>query len=297
MPLLQLNSGNKMNETGKANVWIAAALLSVMAAATGATGLQSAGKAGEQDLTHESKNVGYLEITVLYDNNPHRRGLETAWGFSCLVRGTKKTILFDTGGDGSLLLRNMKGMGIDPRQIDLIVLSHIHGDHVGGLRSILEKNPDVAVYLPESLPGDFKEEVKGYGAKVIDVRGPLKICGHVYSTGELGTLIKEQSLIVKTEKGIIVITGCAHPGILEIIKTAKDLTKDDVLLVIGGYHLGGKSNGEIEEIVKGFRKLGVRSVGPCHCTGDRARQSFEQEYQENYIDMGVGKVITMERFS
>jgi 7,8-dihydropterin-6-yl-methyl-4-(beta-D-ribofuranosyl)aminobenzene 5'-phosphate synthase len=148
--------------------------------------------------------------------------------------------------------------------------------------------------LPESFPEDFKEDVKGYGAKVIDVHGPLKICEHVYSTGEMGTGIKEQSLIVQAEKGIIVITGCAHPGILEIVKMAKGLTKDDVLLVIGGYHLGGKGKGEIEEIIKGFKKLGVRSVGPCHCTGDKARQLFEQEYQENYIDVGAGKVITME---
>jgi 7,8-dihydropterin-6-yl-methyl-4-(beta-D-ribofuranosyl)aminobenzene 5'-phosphate synthase len=149
--------------------------------------------------------------------------------------------------------------------------------------------------LPESFPEDFKEDVKGYGAKVIDVHGPLKICGHVYSTGEMGTGIKEQSLIVKTEKGIVVMTGCAHPGILEIVKRAKDLTEDIVLLVTGGYHLGGKDKGEIEEIIKGFRKLGVRSVGPCHCTGDKARQLFELEYQENYINVGVGKVLTMDR--
>jgi len=266
--------------------------LSVMVATAWASDLQRIGKVGEQGIMHGSKKVRDLEITVVYDNNPYREGLETAWGFSCLIKGTEKTILVDTGGDGSLLLKNMKGLGIDPGQIDLIVLSHIHGDHVGGLRNILEKNPDVIVYLLESFPEDFKGNVKGYGAKVIDVRGPLKIHENVYSSGEMGKWIKEQSLIVKTKKGIIVITGCAHPGILEIVKMAKDLIKDDVLLVIGGYHLGGKGKGEIEEIIKGFRKLGVRYVGPCHCTGDKARQLFEQDYQENYIDVGVGKIMT-----
>jgi 7,8-dihydropterin-6-yl-methyl-4-(beta-D-ribofuranosyl)aminobenzene 5'-phosphate synthase len=283
-----------MNETGKTIIWILSVFLSVTAATAWAIDLRSVGTVGEQDIMHGSKKVRDLVITVVYDNNPYREGLETAWGFSCLIRGTEKTILFDTGGDGSLLLRNMKSMGIDPGQIDLIVLSHIHGDHVGGLRSILEKNPDVIVYLPESFPEDFKEDVKGYGAKVIDVHGPLKICENVYSAGEMGTWIKEQSLIVKTKKGIIVITGCAHPGILEIVKRAKDLIEDDVLLVMGGYHLGGKGKGEIEEIIKGFKKLGVRYVGPCHCTGDKARQLFEKEYQENCNDVGVGKVITME---
>jgi 7,8-dihydropterin-6-yl-methyl-4-(beta-D-ribofuranosyl)aminobenzene 5'-phosphate synthase len=283
-----------MNEIGKANIWVLSVVLSVTALTALATDLQRVGKAGEEAVMHGSKKGRNLEITVVYDNNPHREGLKTAWGFSCHVRGTEKTILFDTGGDGSLLLRNMKSMGIDPGQIDLIVLSHIHGDHVGGLRSILEKNPGVIVYLPESFPEDFKEDVKGYGAKVIDVHGPLKVCEHVYSTGAMGTWIKEQSLIVQAEKGMIVITGCAHPGILEIVKTAKDLIKDAVLLVTGGYHLGGKGKGEIEEIITDFKKLGVRYVGPCHCTGDKARHLFERGYQENYIDMGVGKIIILD---
>jgi 7,8-dihydropterin-6-yl-methyl-4-(beta-D-ribofuranosyl)aminobenzene 5'-phosphate synthase len=196
-----------MNEIGKVNLWILTVFLSVMAAIAWATDLRRVGKVAEQDSMHGPKKVGNFEITVVYDNNPHKEGLKTSWGFSCLIRGIEKTILFDTRGDGSLLLRNMKGMGIDPRQIDLIVLSHIHGDHVGGLRSILEKNPDVIVYMPESFPEDFKEDVKGCGTKVIEVRGPFKICEHVYSTGEMGTWIKEQSLIVKTEKGILVVRG------------------------------------------------------------------------------------------
>ncbi|MBE0425895.1 MAG: MBL fold metallo-hydrolase [Nitrospirae bacterium] len=233
----------------------------------------------------------HINITVVYDNNPYKAGLETAWGFSCLVKGTDKTILFDTGGDGSLLLRNMKALGIDPKEIDLIFLSHIHGDHVGGLHGILERNPKVNVYLPRSFPESFKDAVKHYGAKVVEIQGSLKICEDVYSTGELGTWIKEQSLIIRTDKGLIVITGCAHPGIIEVVNKAKDLIKGDVLLVMGGYHLGGKSKGGIECIISDFMKLGVRYVGPCHCTGDKARQLFEKEYQRNYIDAGVGKVI------
>jgi 7,8-dihydropterin-6-yl-methyl-4-(beta-D-ribofuranosyl)aminobenzene 5'-phosphate synthase len=78
-----------------------------------------------------------ISITIVYDNNPYKKGLETAWGFSCIVRGTEKTILFDTGGDGSLLIRNMKALGIDPKEIDLIFLSHIHRDHVGGLWNVI----------------------------------------------------------------------------------------------------------------------------------------------------------------
>jgi 7,8-dihydropterin-6-yl-methyl-4-(beta-D-ribofuranosyl)aminobenzene 5'-phosphate synthase len=233
-----------------------------------------------------------LSITVSYDNNPYKEGLTTAWGFSCVIGGTEKTILFDTGGDGSILLTNMEELGIHPKEIDLVVLSHIHGDHVGGLPSFLEKNPEVVVYLPKSFPKGFKDKVKGYGAKIIEVQESLKICQEVYSTGELGTGIKEQSLIIYTEKGLIIITGCAHPGIVKIVDKAKELVKNDVLLVMGGFHLGGESKGEIENIVSSFRKLGVSYVGPCHCSGDAARQLFKEEYGENFINIGVGRVVT-----
>ena len=234
-----------------------------------------------------------LSIIVSYDNNPYKERLTTAWGFSCVIRGTEKTILFDTGGDGSILVTNLEELGINPKEIDLVVLSHIHGDHVGGLPSFLEKNPEVVVYLPKSFPKGFKDGVKEYGAKVVEVQESLKICEEVYSTGELGTWIKEQSLVIHTEKGLILITGCAHPGIVKIVNQAKDLVKNDVLLVMGGFHLGGESKGEIEKIVSSFRKLGVSYVGPCHCSGDAARQLFKEEYGENFINIGVGRVVTM----
>jgi len=247
-------------------------------------------QAEENTSTTTVKN---LSITVSYDNNPYKEGLTTAWGFSCVIRGTEKTILFDSGGDGSILLANMEELSINPKEIDLVVLSHIHGDHVGGLPSFLRKNPEVVVYLPKSFPRGFKDKVKEYRAKIIEVQDPLKICEGVYSSGELGTWIKEQSLIIHTEKGLIVITGCAHPGIVKIVNKAKDLAEDDVLLVMGGFHLGGESKGVIENIVSSFRKLGVSYAGPCHCSGDAARQLFKEQYSENFINVGVGRVVTM----
>lgn len=126
-------------------------------------------------------------------------------------------------------LKQGVSLGIYPKEIDLVVLSHIHGDHVGGLPSFLRKNPEVVVYLPKSFPKGFKDKLKEYEAKIVEVQEPLKICQEVYSTGELGTWIKEHSLIIYTEKGLIVITGCAHPGIVKIVNKAKDLVKVDVL--------------------------------------------------------------------
>lgn len=233
-----------------------------------------------------------MTITVVYDNNAYKEGLETGWGFSCLITGTEKTVLFDTGGDGLVLLNNMEKLGIDPKKVDLIVLSHIHGDHTGGLDRFLEKNPGVTVYMPKSFPARFKDNVQGAGATIVEVEEALKICENVYSAGRLGRLIKEQSLVIRTDKGLVIITGCAHPGIVKIVSTAEELLKDDILLVMGGFHLEWATAGKIEKIVRTFRKLGVRYAGPCHCSGDKARGLFEKHFGKNYIDIGAGKVIT-----
>jgi 7,8-dihydropterin-6-yl-methyl-4-(beta-D-ribofuranosyl)aminobenzene 5'-phosphate synthase len=234
-----------------------------------------------------------VSITVLYDNNPYQKGLETGWGFSCVIRGTEKTILFDTGGDGSILLRNMQKLGISPLEIDLVVISHIHGDHVGGLYGFLEENPEVIVYIPESFPEGFKEAIKDFGAKLVEISGPARICEHVYSTGLLGTYIKEESLVIDTDKGAIIITGCAHPGVVRIVDKVRELFPDDVRLVMGGFHLLDETRNRLEKIISRLKALGVRYVGPCHCSGDLARELFHMEYRQNYINVGVGKVIAI----
>jgi len=248
-------------------------------------------------MVNGSENINITKIkdaniTVTFDNNQYKDGLKTSWGFSCLIKGAEKTILFDTGGDGSILLENMKKLEIKPKEIDLIVLSHIHGDHIGGLDGFLKTNPNIYVYLPKSFPTSLKRNIEKYGTKVVDVQKPMEICKGVYSTGELGTWIIEQSLIIHTHKGMVVITGCAHPGIVKIVEKAKSIIKDKVLLVMGGFHLGNKSSKEIEKIISSLKSMEVKYVGPCHCSGDNARKLFEKEYQKNYINIGVGKVIS-----
>jgi len=241
----------------------------------------------------EVNGVNDLTITVVYDNNPYKEGLGTAWGFGCMITGAEKTILFDTGGDGAILLSNMEKLAIGPNSIDTVVLSHIHGDHTGGLGSFLGKNSDVTVYLLKSFPERFKDGVTSCGSKIVEVKGPLKICENVYSTGQLGMLIKEQSLIIRTNKGLIVITGCAHPGTVKIASTAKELLKDDMLLVMGGFHLEWATKGKLEKVIAAFKKLGVRYAGACHCSGEKARSSFAKHFGKNHINIGAGKVITI----
>ena len=238
--------------------------------------------------------IGNLSITVVYDNYLYQQGLTTEWGFSCLIKGCEKTILFDTGGDGDILLENMDKLGVTFKDIDVIVISHSHGDHTGGLYHVLERNSDVIVYLPGRFSDTFKGIAEEKGAKCVEVYDSIKICENVYSTGALGGAIIEQSLIIKTEKGLIIITGCAHPGIVHIVETSKELIKSDVLLVMGGFHLRDRNPSYLESIISRFQSLGVRYAGPCHCSGDLTRELFEREYGEHYIDIGVGKIIILD---
>jgi 7,8-dihydropterin-6-yl-methyl-4-(beta-D-ribofuranosyl)aminobenzene 5'-phosphate synthase len=233
-------------------------------------------------------------ITVVYDNNPSVEGLKTGWGFSCLVEGCQRTILFDTGGDSETLLYNMEKLGIDPTQVEVVLLSHIHGDHTGGLGGFLKRNSGVEVFLLPSFPSGFKREVKSLGANYIEVGKLTEVCKDVFSTGELGTGIREQSLVVKTSKGLVIITGCAHPGIVEIIEHVKRSFNEDIYLVMGGFHLVSTPEREIGEIIQDFRRLGVVKSAPCHCSGDDCRRLFERGYKEDFIKLGVGSRISIE---
>jgi len=232
-----------------------------------------------------------ITITVVYDNNPYKEGLGTAWGFSCVVTGMEKTILFDTGGDGRLLLENMSKMAADANGIEAVVLSHIHADHTGGLEGFLAANSKVEVYVPESFPKSFKKEVVSAGAKVVEVGKQVRICKDVYSTGQMGSLIKEQGLILRTKRGLIVITGCAHPGIVEMVRAAKGAFEAPVLLIIGGFHLKGARDDEIQQVISSLEGMGVKYAGPCHCTGEKARSLFAKRFGDEFLKVGVGRVV------
>ena len=249
----------------------------------------------EEQYAVKEASMNHPNITVVFDNNPYKKGLQSGWGFSCLIEGMEKTVLFDTGADGGMLLDNMQRQGIAPETIDIIVLSHAHSDHIGGVYDLLQKNNTLTVYIPASFPESFKDKIKRYGVPTIEVKKPMKILKGVYSTGEMDASMKEQSLLIRTPKGMAIITGCAHPGIVNIVKRAKEIFDDEVLLVMGGFHLKNKSEEEIKTIISDLQKLGVRYVGPCHCSGKRARDLFQEAYGEHYIPVGTGKRIDTEK--
>jgi len=198
-----------------------------------------------------------MKITILYDNNANP-GLKSGWGFSCLVDGSQR-ILFDTGDDGDKLIYNFDKANVDPKSVNKVVLSHNHWDHVDGLRSFRKFNSEAEVVHPD----DFSE--------------PIEISSGIYTTGALGLFPREQSLVTKTEKGNIVITGCAHPGLEKIIRTARRLGR--IYGVLGGFH-GFSKFTELE---------GFQLIAPCHCTQHTGQ--IKRKFPAQFEQIQAGSVI------
>jgi 7,8-dihydropterin-6-yl-methyl-4-(beta-D-ribofuranosyl)aminobenzene 5'-phosphate synthase len=148
--------------------------------------------------------------------------------------------------------------------------------------------------MHRGLSAGLTQQVSASGAKIIIANQPTPICKGVYSTGVLGEGTPEQTLVLNSKQGLILICGCAHPGILNIMQSAMTMFKKPVLFVFGGFHLGGASETTISGIIKQFIASGVKKVGGSHCTGAKAMQMFQQAYGENYIQMGVGKIIGLQ---
>ena len=210
-----------------------------------------------------------MKLTIIYDNTVFKKGLQASWGFSALVEVRKAPrILFDTGANGKILLSNMEKLGIDPTSIDEVFISHAHADHTGGLSKFLNVNKKAKIYIPPSFQGLKNREA-------IVVEGPTKIHENIFSTGELDGI--EQSMGVKTQKGIVLIVGCSHPKMNHVLGTAAQFEK--VYGIIGGLH--GFSELEL------FKDLEL--ICPTHCTQRKAE--LKKLYPQKYIEGGAGRII------
>jgi len=237
--------------------------------------------------------LGELHITILYDNFTYDDRLQAEWGFAALIEYGGQTLLFDTGADAPTLLDNMAVLGIDPAATETVVLSHAHADHVGGLEGLLQSGARPTVFVLPSFPRSLKSQIETLTEMVEVIPGQAVAAG-MLTTGEIsGGPVREQALMIKTAEGLIVITGCAHPGIVQIVEQAIELSGDPVRLVVGGFHLIDKNQDQIEAIVDDFRRLGVQQVSPTHCTGEEAIESFSKAYGSDYVKAGAGRVFVV----
>ena len=246
------------------------------------------GIASGRQTTQPNAHSGGIEITILYDNYTLTEGCTTDWGFACIITGTEKCILFDAGTNGSILLGNMDKLQVSAGDVELVVISHNHADHTGGLLSFLGRNNNVTAYLPLTVSSGFVQNVRSRGATAQLPTDVVQICEGAHLTGLMGGI--EQSMVLETPKGLVVITGCAHPGIVQIVQKAKEMLEKDVYFVFGGFHLVNDSDSQVRSKIGQFRSMGVQKVGASHCTGDRAIALFEQEYGNDFVPIGVGQL-------
>ncbi|MEM2907447.1 MAG: MBL fold metallo-hydrolase, partial [Candidatus Odinarchaeota archaeon] len=193
-----------------------------------------------------------MEVKIVYDNYS-TPGFTASHGFSCLIDLKDNYLLFDTGWSGPILLENIKKFKINIEKIKYVFLSHFHWDHIGGLPDLLQHIKPV-VYVLKSFSANFKKEVEK-STEIIEIKNKTEILPGIYSTGELSNKnIIEQSLVIKHKNNIIVVSGCAHPGLEKILEEASSIGKVNYL--IGGFH--------------NFNKLdilnSVDKIMPCHCT-------------------------------
>ncbi len=236
-----------------------------------------------------------IRLTVVYDNVPYRKGLRTDWGFACLVEGLDKTILFDTGRYDNQFLSNLSKLQIDPLQIDELVISHDHPDHIGGTLELVKINNSINVTLAKSFPSGFKKAVKENGASITEIEQPQTVSAAALSSGEMRSAVKnEQALIILTDKGSIILTGCAHPGVVEIAQRTIEITEMDVVLLAGGFHLVMDDGPSIRKKAQRLKEIGVKHVAPSHCSGGEARKIFAKVYGDRFIESGLGRSISVD---
>lgn len=267
-------------------------------------------------------------ITVLYDAFGDDPAMEKDWGFAALVEAGGRRILFDTGNDAGVFERNVRAKGVDLAGLDLVVLSHRHADHMAGLATVLEANPDVPIYAPQesfgiygsSLPSSFyrrddslpahmryydgePEQTLRFGsawpgADFHPLSSTTEIAPGVWAIVQVsdapGTLeLRELSLAIQTEHGIVLVVGCSHPGIGSIVAEAAGIDPD-IHLIVGGLHFVAADDEAIAAMVGDLQAHGVDYIAPGHCTGEPTFAALLAAFGERYLYAGAGAVLAFD---
>jgi len=269
-------------------------------------------------------------LTVIYDAFGLPSTLTKDWGFSVVIEHQGKQFLFDTGNNGDIFAHNISTSGVDLSKLQFAVISHRHGDHMGGLAYLVSQQPNLPIYAPHEgfgvfgadLPGDFYPAAPSltdnmryfdgkpparltFGsawpeAKFTLVKQTTKVAAGIHLIalkGAWGTdlPLQELSLVIETPKGLVIVVGCSHPTIEKIIETAKAEFHQPVHLVIGGTHLLPASNDEIQRIATTMRDIfNVEWIAPAHCTGEPAFGTLSESFRDRYLYAGLGSVISLD---
>ena len=230
---------------------------------------------------------------MIYNNTGSAEGLKNAWGLSIWIDSPDGVTLFDTGGKPEILEENMKFLGLDASKVNQVILSHDHWDHKGGLEMIFGKlEKKTKLYVPGNVEEEYASALPA--AVVTGVKEPVEINNGIWSTGSLftdltGEGLQEQSVILAKGENMMILTGCSHPGIVDITNRAKKIHPDkNILLVAGGFHLLRTPKDEVEMISDELKKLGVERIAPSHCTGDRSIDVFRERWGDSFVDINLG---------
>jgi len=235
-------------------------------------------------------------ITNVYDDTLYDKKIKSGWGFSCYIEHEGKKILFDTGSNSYKLVFNMRSMGVNIKTIDILIVSHNHWDHTGGLTTITGINKKLTIYTGSSFSAHFRKELTNDKNKCKIVKSVMPLCNNKVLIGkELGNNgLKEIALALESPKGLIIITGCAHPGIIKVVEEFQRLVSKKIYLVLGGFHLYNELVTQVKKVISEFRKLGVEKVAPCHCTGKKAIKLFQLEFKSDFIEFRAGSQIKVD---
>ncbi len=227
-------------------------------------------------------------IAILVDNDPYAPGLKTAWGISVYVEAYGRRILFDTGPSPDVLKYNSEKLGIDLSKLDAVVISHEHGDHVGGLPYVAKVAGKVLTYIPQGATLALWNMVARLGLKPVVVTSSTEIFPDIYVIGPLYGPPAEEALAINTKYGLVIIVGCSHPGVVNFVRKAMEVTHEKPYIVIGGFHLIGEEHSKVREVADELVSLGVKKICPTHCSGEYIKEYLREKYPNIYLRCGVG---------
>lgn len=237
-----------------------------------------------------------VEIRVVYDNTSARADVQEDWGFAAVVSVGERRILFDSGTKPGLFLENLKKVGVEAKSIEKVIISHQHQDHRNGIYALHPLNPGMAIHFLKTFEPAAWTAAEKIAMKPVAIGdGPVELLPGVWTTGRVAGEPDEQALVVETPKGIVVMVGCSHPGVVKMVEAAEQQRgKDFVRLLLGGFHMFRQDAAQIGAQILELRRQKVQQIRPAHCTGELAHSLFEKEWGASYGKAGAGNVIRVD---